>query len=77
MWDLAGGVAVVTGAGSGIGRELAKRLARENMSLALADVNETTLQKTVSQIGTAGASTSPTPNRSRNSPPTWSRGTNE
>jgi short-subunit dehydrogenase len=55
MWDLAGGVAVVTGAGSGIGRELAKRLARENMSLALADVNETTLQKTVSQIGTAGA----------------------
>jgi len=55
MWDLAGGVAVVTGAGSGIGRELAKRLARENMSLALADVNETTLQETVSQIGTAGA----------------------
>jgi short-subunit dehydrogenase len=55
MRDLAGGVAVVTGAGSGIGRELAKRLARENISLALADVNETTLQETVSQIGTAGA----------------------
>jgi short-subunit dehydrogenase len=55
MWDLAGGVAVVTGAGSGIGRELAKRLAREKMSLALADINEATLQETVSQIGAADA----------------------
>ena len=55
MWDLAGGVAVVTGAGSGIGRELAKQLAREKMSLALADVNETTLRETLSQIGNAGA----------------------
>ena len=54
MWDLAGGVAVVTGAGSGIGRELAKQLAREKMSLALADVNAATLQETVSQIGPAG-----------------------
>jgi len=52
MWDLTGGVAVVTGAGSGIGRELAKRLAREKMSLALADVNAATLQETVGQIGT-------------------------
>jgi NAD(P)-dependent dehydrogenase (short-subunit alcohol dehydrogenase family) len=55
MWDLAGGVAVVTGAGSGIGRELAKQLAREKMSLALADVNEATLQETLSQIGTPSA----------------------
>jgi short-subunit dehydrogenase len=54
MWDLAGGVAVITGAGSGIGRELAKQLAREKMSLALADVNAATLQETVSQIGPAG-----------------------
>jgi NAD(P)-dependent dehydrogenase (short-subunit alcohol dehydrogenase family) len=54
MWDLQGGVAVVTGAGSGIGRELAKLLAREKMSLALADVNETTLQETLSQIGSSG-----------------------
>ena len=56
MWDLAGGVAVITGAGSGIGRELAKRLAREKMSLALADVNQTTLQETLNQIGAASAS---------------------
>jgi short-subunit dehydrogenase len=55
IWDLAGGVAVVTGAGSGIGRELAKRLAREKMSLALADVNETTLRETVGQIGNVSA----------------------
>ena len=38
-WDLSGGVAVITGAGSGIGRELAKLLAQEKMSLAIADVN--------------------------------------
>jgi NAD(P)-dependent dehydrogenase (short-subunit alcohol dehydrogenase family) len=56
MWNLKGGVAVVTGAGSGIGRELAKRLAREGMSLALADVNEAGLQETVSQLGPASSS---------------------
>jgi NAD(P)-dependent dehydrogenase (short-subunit alcohol dehydrogenase family) len=39
-WNLKGGVAVVTGAGSGIGRALAHRLAIEKMTLALADVNE-------------------------------------
>jgi NAD(P)-dependent dehydrogenase (short-subunit alcohol dehydrogenase family) len=55
IWDLAGGVAVVTGAGSGIGRELAKRLAREKMALALADVNEATLAETLGQIGKADA----------------------
>jgi short-subunit dehydrogenase len=57
-WDLAGGVAVVTGAGSGIGRELAKRLAQEKMSLALADVNAVTLEETVSQIGTSAGTIS-------------------
>jgi NAD(P)-dependent dehydrogenase (short-subunit alcohol dehydrogenase family) len=54
MWDLAGGVAVVTGAGSGIGRELAKRLAREKMALAIADINEATLKETLTQIGDPG-----------------------
>jgi len=55
MWDLAGGVAVITGAGSGIGRELAKQLAREKMALAIADINEATLKETLNQIGTPAA----------------------
>jgi NAD(P)-dependent dehydrogenase (short-subunit alcohol dehydrogenase family) len=37
--DLVGKVAVVTGAGSGIGRALAQRLAAEGMRVALADVD--------------------------------------
>lgn len=37
--ELAGGVAVVTGAASGIGRALAQQLAQEKMSLALCDIH--------------------------------------
>jgi NAD(P)-dependent dehydrogenase (short-subunit alcohol dehydrogenase family) len=48
--DLSGKVAVVTGAASGIGRGLATNLAREGCSLALADVDETGLNETVSLI---------------------------
>ena len=55
---LAGGVAVITGAGSGIGRALAHRLAREKMSLALADVDSAGLTETVEQLGGASASLS-------------------
>jgi len=47
MRDLKGKVAVITGAGSGIGRGLALNLAKEGCSLALADVNETGLVETV------------------------------
>jgi len=50
-WNLEGGVAVVTGAGSGIGRALASRLARERMSLALADVDAAGLEETVRGLG--------------------------
>lgn len=49
-WNLKGGVAVVTGAASGIGHALAHRLAAEKMSLALADVDETGLEKTAREI---------------------------
>ena len=40
----AGQVAVVTGAGSGIGREIALRLSREGARVALWDVSEDSLQ---------------------------------
>jgi NAD(P)-dependent dehydrogenase (short-subunit alcohol dehydrogenase family) len=49
-WNLKDGVAVVTGAASGIGRALANRLATEKMSLALADVDDAGLQKTAREI---------------------------
>jgi NAD(P)-dependent dehydrogenase (short-subunit alcohol dehydrogenase family) len=49
-WNLRGGVAVVTGRASGIGRALAHRLATEKMSVALADVDDAELQKTAREI---------------------------
>jgi NAD(P)-dependent dehydrogenase (short-subunit alcohol dehydrogenase family) len=55
---LNGGVAVITGAGSGIGRALAHRLAREKMSLALADVDSAGLTETIEQLGGASAALS-------------------
>jgi NAD(P)-dependent dehydrogenase (short-subunit alcohol dehydrogenase family) len=55
---LNGGVAVITGAGSGIGRALAHRLAREKMALALADIDSAGLTETIEQLGGASASLS-------------------
>jgi len=54
MKRFAGRVAVVTGAGSGLGRELALRFAREGMKLALADVDEAALAKTETDLKAAG-----------------------
>jgi len=53
MTFLSEGVAVVTGAGSGMGRCLAQQLAAMGSSLALADVNEKGLDETVALL--AGA----------------------
>jgi NAD(P)-dependent dehydrogenase (short-subunit alcohol dehydrogenase family) len=53
MWNWSGGVAVVTGAGSGMGRCLAQQLAERGAALALADVNEQGLAETVSLLGAA------------------------
>jgi NAD(P)-dependent dehydrogenase (short-subunit alcohol dehydrogenase family) len=55
MSTINGKVAVITGAGSGIGRELALELARRGASLSLCDRNEINLAKTVGQIKALGA----------------------
>jgi NAD(P)-dependent dehydrogenase (short-subunit alcohol dehydrogenase family) len=51
MYALQGKVAVVTGAGSGIGRALALNLARRGCRLALADINEANLAETTGLVG--------------------------
>jgi NAD(P)-dependent dehydrogenase (short-subunit alcohol dehydrogenase family) len=54
MQDLSGKTAVVTGAGSGIGRALAEHLGQEGMIVVAADVEEPTLTETVDAITAAG-----------------------
>jgi NAD(P)-dependent dehydrogenase (short-subunit alcohol dehydrogenase family) len=51
MSFLGEGVAVVTGAGSGMGRCLAQQLAAADSSLALADIDEGGLAETIAQLG--------------------------
>jgi NAD(P)-dependent dehydrogenase (short-subunit alcohol dehydrogenase family) len=57
MRNLAGRVAVITGAGSGIGLALAKRLAEMGMSLALADIEAGALDEAEAAIKPSGART--------------------
>jgi NAD(P)-dependent dehydrogenase (short-subunit alcohol dehydrogenase family) len=52
--DLAGKVAVVTGAASGIGRAMAERFASEGMKVVLADVERPVLQQTADELTAAG-----------------------
>ncbi len=54
-WNLDGRVALITGAGSGIGAELARQLAARGMRLALIDVNGDALQAVAA--GLPGAET--------------------
>jgi len=51
MAFLSEGVAVITGAGSGMGRCLAQQLAARGSGLALSDVNEKALAETMSLLG--------------------------
>lgn len=54
MKILAGKVAAITGAGAGMGRELALELARCQCHLALSDVNETRLEETATMARALG-----------------------
>ncbi|MCQ4083382.1 SDR family NAD(P)-dependent oxidoreductase [Streptomyces sp. RB6PN25] len=51
----AGQVAVVTGAGSGIGRAMAERFAAEGLRVVLADIEEPALDKTAAGLRERGA----------------------
>ncbi|MBX3013552.1 MAG: glucose 1-dehydrogenase [Caldilineaceae bacterium] len=53
-YDLAGQVAIVTGGGSGIGRAVARRLAREGCSVAVVDVNDAAAKQVAGEIEAAG-----------------------
>jgi NAD(P)-dependent dehydrogenase (short-subunit alcohol dehydrogenase family) len=55
MKDLSGKVAVITGAGSGFGREFARLGAGAGMKLVLADVQRDSLDATVAELRAAGA----------------------
>ena len=57
MKNLKNKVAVVTGAGSGIGRALAKSLADRGCRLALSDVNESGLAETAAALSGADVKT--------------------
>ena len=56
-----GKIAIVTGAGSGIGRATALALLREGYSVVLAGRRPEALEQTVAAAGPAGARRSPSP----------------
>jgi NAD(P)-dependent dehydrogenase (short-subunit alcohol dehydrogenase family) len=55
MEELAGKTAVVTGAGSGMGKAFALRFAAEGMNVVIGDIQEDALGATASEIEAAGA----------------------
>jgi NAD(P)-dependent dehydrogenase (short-subunit alcohol dehydrogenase family) len=59
MGKLDGKVAIVTGAGQGIGRGVALALAKEGASVVLADIQQAACQQTAKEIAAIGASAVP------------------
>src|SRR5436190_21903176 len=57
---LANKVAVITGSGRGIGREMARLFAAEGARVAVADVNEESARRTAGEITAAGGEALPT-----------------
>jgi 2-hydroxycyclohexanecarboxyl-CoA dehydrogenase len=55
MGKLDGKIAIVTGAGQGIGRAIAEKLAAEGATVAVSDINETTAKETAGAIGGGAA----------------------
>ncbi len=51
---LNGKVALITGAASGIGKEIALLYARNGASVAIADINQAAAQQTADEINAAG-----------------------
>ena len=54
MGKLDGKIAIVTGAGRGIGRGIAEKLAAEGATVVVTDVNEATAKETAEAIGGVG-----------------------
>jgi NAD(P)-dependent dehydrogenase (short-subunit alcohol dehydrogenase family) len=55
MREFKGKTAVVTGGGSGIGRAMANRFAREGMKIVLADIERPALERAADELRGAGA----------------------
>jgi NAD(P)-dependent dehydrogenase (short-subunit alcohol dehydrogenase family) len=51
MYNMSGRVGIVTGAGSGIGREIARRLTREGMVIAVLDRDSAAAEAAAAEIG--------------------------
>src|SRR6516164_5196770 len=51
MYNLSGRVGIVTGAGGGIGREIARRLTHEGMVIAVLDRDSAAAEAAVAEIG--------------------------
>ena len=54
MGKLDGKIAIVTGAGQGIGRGIAEKLAAEGATVAVTDINEATAKETAQAVGGVG-----------------------